>query len=204
MGGITGAAGCRGAAPAASRGSPRAAPQHPAPRSHPGPGAAHPPAGTLPWRGPAERCWATADAAWGTARLHGAGWERGCVRSLCCAVLCPECGTVCEPQGRPRAGAGTGLGGDRAGTEPGPVPGPTWSRAPLSDRHRCPVPRGRLQLRYRRGSQGSGRGLPHRTAGPTLPRAAHPQLAAPRAPPLGWARPEGAGPTHLPRGVPRC
>lgn len=194
VGGITGAAGCRGAAPAASRGSPRAAPQHPAPRSHPGPGAAHPPAGTLPWRGPAERCWATADAAWGMARLRGAGWERGCVRSLCCAVLCPECGTVCEPQGRPRAGAGTGLGGgqsrDRARPRAGPYleQGPALRPAPLPRSARpvaAPVP-------PRVSGLGARPAAPHRGTDATPRRAPTARSPARTAPGLGAAGRGGA------------
>lgn len=90
-----------------------------------------------PWPGPAERCWATPGAA------CGAGWERGCVSSLCCVCVLSVASREPRARGSARTRGRRRAGGKLGGTEWGqsPAPCPYLEQGPAPPRPApCPVP----------------------------------------------------------------
>lgn len=159
-----------------------------------------------PWPGPAERCWATPGAA------CGAGWERGCVSSLCCVCVLSVASREPRARGSARTRGRRRAGGKLGGTEWGqsPAPCPYLEQGPAPPRPApCPVPPRPM------GAPAAAAGLR------AQPAARHPRdrhCPEPRTHssqhrshrPCAGRAPEGAGPPIPSRGAwpdadwPRC
>ncbi|XP_021269313.1 14 kDa phosphohistidine phosphatase isoform X4 [Numida meleagris] len=165
----------------------------------------------IPWPGPTEHCWTTAGAGYclqGCAGLCGAGWEPGCVRSLCCGV-CVLSVALCEPRARrglrggsgPVAGAGRGGEGTERGQSPAPcraLPG-AGPPPPSGTVLRPPAAGGSSGTR--RGARGTGRDTARGTgAAPSPSKATHRQLRTPLHRPWAGRGRKGAGTSRRPLG----